>query len=76
MEENEERRKGLSDDDIKRIASELESRLVNRFFWHLGKGFWAIVWRGVLLIAIAIATYGAFKAGNVDLSWTNHKDAP
>lgn len=51
----------LSDEDVKKIAEELEGRLVNRFFINLGQGFWALAWKGIMLILLAVATYGAFK---------------
>ena len=51
----------LSDEDVRKIAEELESRLVNRFFINLGQGFWALAWKGIVLILLAVAAYGAFK---------------
>ncbi len=51
----------LSDEDVRKIAEELEGRLVNRFFINLGQGFWALAWKGIVLILLAVAAYGAFK---------------
>jgi len=51
----------LSDEDGRKMAEELEGRLVNRFFINLGQGFWALAWRGIVLILLAVAAYGAFK---------------
>jgi hypothetical protein len=51
----------LSDHDVQRIAEELERRLTQRFYLNIGKGFWALAWKGIMLMALAIAAYGAFK---------------
>lgn len=51
----------LSDEDVRKIAEELEGKLVNRFFINLGQGFWALAWKGIVLILLAVAAYGAFK---------------
>ena len=59
----EHRRHGLSDEEIKKIAAELESRLVSRFYLNVGKGFWTLVWRGIMLALLALAVYGAAKWG-------------
>ena len=58
----ERRRHGLTDEEIKKIAAELESRLVSRFYLNVGKGFWALVWRGIIMLALALAVYGAFHS--------------
>ena len=59
----ERRRHGLSEEEIKAIAAELESRLVSRFYLNVGKGFWTLVWRGIMLALLALAVYGAAKWG-------------
>lgn len=63
MTEEERRRHGLSEEEIKMIAAELETRLVSRFYLNVGKGFWALAWKGVILAMLALAAYGVLKWG-------------
>lgn len=55
---NDERQ--LTDADASMIAEKLERRLLSRFYTNLGMGFWAIIWRGIIVLLLAIAAYGAF----------------
>lgn len=55
----------LTDDDIKALSEELaealRERIKQEFYYDLGKGIWALVWRGIILGIIGIAAYGAAK---------------
>lgn len=51
----EEPARNLTDADIDRLIARLRSD----FFMDLGRGFWGLAWRGVILILIAVAAYGA-----------------
>lgn len=51
----------LSDDDVNRIALALESQITKRFYMNLGKGLWAMVWKGIILFLLAMAAYGHYK---------------
>jgi hypothetical protein len=53
--------RNLTDDDVKAIAAEVEERLTQRFFLNVGKGFWALTWKGLIALALAVAAYGAYK---------------
>jgi hypothetical protein len=51
----------LSDADIEAMTTAFERRMEERFYNNLGKGLWGIIWKAVLVAAIAIAAYGAAK---------------
>lgn len=53
----------LQDEDVQAIVDELESRLKRRFFFNVGKGVTAVVWRWVIYAVIFLAAYGAAKHG-------------
>jgi hypothetical protein len=58
----EEDKRTLTDDDIRAIAAALEHRLANRFYGSIGRGFWELVWRGVILAMVGLAVYGMIKS--------------
>ena len=54
----------LSDEDVKAVAKELLAQIRNEFIQDLGTGFWAFLKRGIFLLLVAIAAYGAYKGVN------------
>jgi hypothetical protein len=58
MEQND---RSLTEEDINAIAEALEKRLENKFYRDLGKGFWGLVTKGLLLLLLFIAAQGAFN---------------
>lgn len=59
--DQERRQRAITDEDAKAIARALKTEMVTTFYRDLGKGVWGMVWRGLILAAIAIAFYGAGK---------------
>jgi hypothetical protein len=57
----ERRHRVLTDDDVNAIASALEGKIVNRFYRRFGEGVFALVWRGIIAIALFVAAFGAGK---------------
>lgn len=55
----------LSDSDIQRLAEELESRLVSKFYRNLGMGVWALVWKAIVGVIILVAIYGSTKGKGI-----------
>jgi len=55
----------LSDDDVKAIVDELEGRLTKRFYLNLGRGVWGLAWRGILVVVVLLAVYGAAQNGGI-----------
>lgn len=55
----------LSDADVEAIATEMEKRMVSRFYRNLGSGVWALAWKAVVVAIIGIAVVGAIKTGHV-----------
>lgn len=53
--------RNLTDGDAEAIATALREKVIAEFYADLGKGVWALVWRGLLIGAIAIAAFGAAK---------------
>lgn len=49
----------LTDADVDAIAAKLESRLTNKFYRDLGRGFWGIVWKAILGFLVFLAAQGA-----------------
>lgn len=56
-----EDRRTLSDADIEAISDKLEEKIIGQFYRNLGSGVWALVWRGLILLLISIAIYGASR---------------
>lgn len=59
--EHERRDRALTDEDVRALADEFESRLVARFYSNLGRGVWGLVWKAVVGAVVLIAAYGAVK---------------
>lgn len=59
-EHQERRARSLTDADIEALANILEERLADRFYNNLGRGVWAMAKRGVVIVVLALAGYGAF----------------
>ena len=53
--------RSLSDDDIKEIVDQLETRVAERFYNDLGRGVWSIVWKAIVLAIVGVAAYGSLK---------------
>lgn len=51
----------LSEEDVTAVVDELERRIVERFFSNVGKGVWNLVWRGLIVLMVVLAAYGAAK---------------
>jgi len=51
----------LTDADVAAIADALERKIITNFYSDLGKGVWAIAWKAVVGLVLAIAAYGAVK---------------
>jgi hypothetical protein len=47
----------LSDADIAALAKALKTE----FYLNLGKGVWALAWKVVVLLVVAVAAYGTLK---------------
>lgn len=56
---NAEGKRTLSDADVEAIAKVLETRLSNKFYRDLGRGFWGIVWKAILGFLVFVAAQGA-----------------
>lgn len=55
--------RNLTDGDVDAIVKSLESRVTDKFYRDLGKGFWGIVWKAIMGALLFIAAYGAVKYG-------------
>ena len=53
--QEERRTRTLTDEDVEAIVDNLRKK----FFINLGKGVWALAWKGIILLAVGIAIYGA-----------------
>ena len=53
----------LSDGDVKAIVDALETRLTDKFYKDVGRGFWGFVWKGVITGMMFLAAFGAMKYG-------------
>lgn len=51
----------LTDADADAVAAALEARLAKRFYLNLGKGVWALAWKGLIALLVLVAAYGAVK---------------
>lgn len=49
----------LTEDDVKAIVDELESRAAQRFQINIGRGVLGILWKMSLYLMIWLAAYGA-----------------
>lgn len=48
----------LSDEDINKLCDKLCDRIENRLYTNIGSGIMGLLWRGILIAIIAIASYG------------------
>ncbi len=55
--ENKDR--SLTDADIEALTEALLERAKGEFYKDLGRGFWGLAWRGMVIALLAIAAYGA-----------------
>lgn len=55
-------RRTLTDDDVEAITEALRDKVITEFYQDLGKGTWALVWRALIIAAIAIAAIGSGKS--------------
>jgi hypothetical protein len=53
--------RNLTDNDVKAIVDQLESRWVERFYGDLGRGVWGVFWKAAIVSLIGIAAYGSVK---------------
>jgi hypothetical protein len=49
----------LTDADVEAIATALQKCIKEEFYSDLGKGFWSILWKGIMAALIMVAAYGA-----------------
>lgn len=54
-----EHKRTLTDEDVRAIASQIETGITQRFQINVGRGVLALVWRFVLYLLIVTAAYGA-----------------
>ena len=59
--DEERRERALTDEDIDALSDALERTLTDRFYRNLGRGFWSLIWRGLIIAGLIIAGYGATK---------------
>lgn len=62
--ETERRTRTLTDADVEAVAEALHGKVIQEFYKDLGKGVWALVWRGTIMAIVSIAAYGAVKGVN------------
>ena len=51
----------LTDADIIAIANAISKNMSEKFYNDLGKGVWSLIWRGIIIVCLSIASYGAMK---------------
>lgn len=56
-----EAERNLTDDDVKAIVDQMETRFAERFYGDLGRGVWGVVWKAIIVAIIAVAAYGSTK---------------
>ncbi len=57
--EKERRSRNLTDEDIKRLATEIREQMRQSFFNDLGRGIWGFIWRAILGLCLVLAAWGA-----------------
>lgn len=57
--------KNLSQDEIDAIARKVVEQLQNDLYVNVGSGLIALAWKGIMLILIMLAAYGATKHFNL-----------
>ena len=53
----------LTDADVTALVDAFEQRMTEKFYRDLGKGIWGLVWKALVLAALFVAGYGAWKGG-------------
>lgn len=56
-----EQERSLTDDDVKAIVDQLETRWVERFYGDLGRGVWGVIWKAIVVALVGLAAYGSVK---------------
>jgi hypothetical protein len=51
----------LTEGDIRALADALDERFAARFYLNLGKGVWALAWKGIVVLMLALAASQYFK---------------
>lgn len=49
----------MTDDEIEKVAKKVSEQLRQELYSNVGEGIISLVWRGLLLLIIGIAAYGA-----------------
>lgn len=57
----ERRQRTLTQQDIEILATEIRKQMVSQFYSDLGHGVWGFVWKGLIVLGMGIAVYGAGK---------------
>lgn len=57
-----EKKRNLTDDDAEAIACALAKELRKEFFSNIGRGVWALVWKGIIFVLIWLSVIGAGKS--------------
>ena len=58
--EQDRRKRAMTDEDVRAIVDLLEERLTNKFYLDLGRGVWGLAWRAVVAVVVLVAAYGGF----------------
>lgn len=53
--------RNLTDADVKAIVKNLHDTFIIEFYQNLGAGVWSMVWRMIIIAAVLLAAYGAYK---------------
>lgn len=53
------RNRTLTDADVEALADALKDRIKEEFYTDLGRGVWSVAWKGIVLMLIGLAYYGA-----------------
>jgi hypothetical protein len=53
--------RSLTDADTEALAAALEARIVKRFYLNIGMGVWGLAWKGVVILLVLLAAYGAAR---------------
>lgn len=49
----------LSDEEIEKIAEKVTTQLRHDLYMNVGQGVLGFMWKGVILLIVALAAYGA-----------------
>ncbi len=53
--------RGLTDADAEKVADFIWGKAKKEFYLNVGKGFFSLVWKGVILLMLGLAVYGSGK---------------